>query len=373
MIAPAADPGAKNGDKETVRPNPFVRASTEHVETFADDSRVMSSTGGTAVGPLDVISFGFLRHVAVRVEATGGAGGANTVAGHEDSPWRALQDVSLMDVNSYPIVGPMDGYDLYLANLFGAYSFMTNYADAPTFGAVAAGAGASGNFSFFFRFPVEITGRDALGALENQNAATAYKTAFTVAASTRVYTTAPATTLPTVRVRQAIESWTLPPPADLRGVPNVQTPPNLGTTQFWSKQVYNVNAGDQTISLKRVGNLIRTLILIFRRTDTGLRSTVDMPDPLSIEWNGKVLIRQWRDHLRQLTWERFGIVPPTGVLVLDFTHDLDYRAGNEMHDLYLPTTEATRLELRGNWGAAGSLTVLTNDVAPTGVIYAQGA
>lgn len=363
------DPAAVRGDRgaPAVVANPFTRAARKHVEPF-DDRSVVIGAGTTAVGPVDVAAFGYARHIVMLVEATGGAGGAATVAAHEDSPWRAIKDISLTDVNGAPIVGPMSGYDLYLANKYGAYAFDTDPANSPVYSAVATGAGASGNFAFLLRVPLEIGSRDALGSLPNMNAASTYKLGYSIAPSTEIYTTAPATTLPTVRVRCFLEAWSQPPQADGRGIPNAVTPPALGSTQFWAKTVHNISAGEQRIRLTRVGNLIRTLVFVLRNA-TPVRSTADFPDPFRIEWDGKIVTNSARNLLRHYIREAYGFNPDTGVFVLQFTDDLDYKPGNEMRDLYLPTTQASRLELVGSFGAAGTLTILTNDVSPAGDVF----
>jgi hypothetical protein len=151
-------------------------------------------------------------------------------------------------------------------------------------------------------------------------------------------------------------------------MPNMTTPPAMGTTQFWSKSVFNVNAGDQRIRLTRVGNLIRNLLFIFRNA-TPARISTAFPDPVRVEWDGKILFNMgsliWQHYMR----ERNQLTADTGVFAYQATFDLDYKPGNEMRDQYIPTTQATRLELVGSFGVAGTLTVLTNDVAPAGDVY----
>src|SRR5690606_27379986 len=98
-----------------------------------------------------------------------------------------------------------------------------------------------------------------------------------------VYSTAPSS-LPDVRVRVFLEAWDQPE-ASMAGATNQTTPPAMNTTQFWSSQVYNVNAGEQTIRLTRVGNYIRNLIFIYRddsspATRSGGES--EFPDPLRV-------------------------------------------------------------------------------------------
>jgi len=54
-----------------------------------------------------------------------------------------------------------------------------------------------------------------------------------------------------------------------------------------------------------------------------------------------------------------------GVLVFPFTDDQDGGIGYESRHMWLPTVQSTRLEIEGAFGAAGTLEILTNDVAVT--------
>jgi hypothetical protein len=58
-----------------------------------------------------------------------------------------------------------------------------------------------------------------------------------------------------------------------------------------------------------------------------------------------------------------------GVFVYDFTNEFDGTLGRENRDLWLPTQGSTRLELQGSFANAGTLTVLTNDVAIAGTVF----
>lgn len=351
---------------------PFVRGSRERTEPFHDRTTTMT-TSTRQVGPEDVLAHGFMRHLAVHVTVSGGDDTDPNAAGAEDSPFNVIGTIELLDVNGNPIV-QLSGYELFLANKYGAYSFMSDARKSP----VHVELDTDGNGGFFVRVPVEISGRDALGALKNQNAGQTYKLRYTIAPSTEVYGTVPDTTLPDVRVRAWLESWTQPRPTDLFGNPVAALPPAHGTMQFWTTFVANVDAGAQTIRLPRVGNHIRTLIAVFRNTSDGLRSTLNLPTNIELTYDGNVIDNVSRDLLRHRMAERYDLDGSddaaggldTGVIVWDWSHDLDGRPGHEMRDLYLPTTQATELALRGTFGAAGRLTVVTNDVAAAGAIYA---
>jgi hypothetical protein len=180
-----------------------------------------------------------------------------------------------------------------------------------------------------------------------------------------------------VRVRGVVESWSIPAAADLRGTPNVQNPPYLGTTQNWSEQVAPLVVGKNTVRLSRVGNAIRNLVLV-RRDATGAR--VDAwPDSLSILFDGN----QWHqapvDYFKTRQAELYGssLNIPAGVLVFPFTDDFDGTPGEEVGDYWLQTSGATRFEIQGDFASAGSLTIVTNDVlavaGPSGAGATLGA
>lgn len=351
------------GQQAPVPLNPFVRGAYEHVEPVAlDVSTSADQASSVLLGQVDVPAFGFLRSLLVLVEATGGSGTAAVY--QEDAPWSAIGEIALSDVNGAPIVGPITGYELYLISKYGGYVGASD----PTRNPVYVAPATSGNFAFALRIPVELSSRDALGALPNQNASATYKLRVTQAARTAIYSTNP-TSFPTVRVRAWLEAWSQPAPTDLMGRPNAQTPPALGTTQFWSKQVFNIASGQNTVRLQRVGNMIRQQVLVFRTTAPA-RSGSNMPDPIQLYLDSKLLLNQGRFVQQQYMAERYiSATLDTGVTVFDHAHDFDGLVGGEMRDQWLATTQASRLEFQGSFGAAGTLTVLTNDVAPQGDVY----
>lgn len=367
------DKGAGKDAKVAVPAVAFTRAAREYVEpTELDVSRVL--TGNTQiVGPFSVPAAGFVRSLILMVEATGGVGGGATVAAKEDAPWSVISELSLASPNGDDLIDALPGHMLYLLHKYGGYAFQSDPTLSPFFSAPAVGAGATGNFAFLLRVPVEITNRDGLGALSNQNAAQPYQVTIRLAPSTDVYSTAPATTLPTVRLRCVLEAWTQPNPTDLRGRVQMTAPPAHGTRQEWSQVEKRVELGAATVQLTRTGNLIRNVVLINRDAGTGLRSAANLPDNLVLSWDGRSLFDIPTALVRHYMAERYGYTGAaldTGVLVFDFTHDFDGHPGGEMRDLYLPTTQGSRVEIKGSWKAASVVRLLTNDVAPAAEIYA---
>lgn len=370
--------GNGKGDNKAPMPVvPFIRASAEHVEPTGIDVTRTLTTSGQNLGVFDVPAYGYVRSLYILVEATGGVTGTGTEALMEDGPFSVLTDIALTEPNGAVIAQFNSGYDLYLANKWGGYRKNADPKLSPVY-STDMGASGTGNFSFGLRIPIELSERDALGSLPNQNAAATFKLRMNLAAKAAVYSLHDGT-LPDVRVRVFLEAWDQPE-ASMAGASNQTTPPAMNTTQFWSSQVYNVNAGEQTIRLTRVGNYIRNLLFVFRDdAGTPVRSggETELPDPVRIYLDTRPVLSLNDRHWDHLMYERSGYSAAkdaaggldNGVRVLDFTHEFDGTIGHENRDLWLPTLGSTRLEVQGSFGGAGTLTVLTNDVAIAGPVF----
>lgn len=359
---------------------PFIRASAEHREPAGIDVSRQLTASDQDLSVFDIPPYGYLRSVLLIVQATGGAGTGITAT--EDGPWNVLKNIAITEPNGAVIAQFNTGYDLYLANKWGGYRVNdgADFEASPTY---QAPGGTSGNFQFAIRIPIEINLRDGLGALPNQNAAATFKLRLSLAKIADVFA-GTVTTAPTVRVRAYMEAWDQPEAA-VGGQANAVSPPALNTTQFWTTQVINYNAGQQTIRLSRVGNYLRNLILIARRGGTSrANGDLDFADPTTLYLDTRPLDTIERNNWKHQMYERTGfggvlgnVIPSNdapqgldnGVFVYDFTHEFNGAIGLENRDLWLPTLPSTRLELQGSFGSAGTLTILTNDVAVAGPVF----
>ena len=355
---------------------PFTRAAKEHEETFDDRTIVLSNAAAQTVGPIDIVAYGYMRGLQLLVEFTAGTNVAGTV--HEDAPWSLFQNIQIADVNGAPILGPLSGYDVYALNKYGGIrmgvadpkanpAFVT-----PTIALVGG---------FVLRLPIEHITRTALGSLANQNSSSAFKLSYTINPTTSLVTGQAFSVQPSVRIRAQLEAWTQPPEFDLTGRPNATEPDNHGTTFFWSGTNIIAPVGTSSQRLNRVGNYIRELIVINRDNGTGLRAANGeggMPDPWSLYYDTRLLVAQPKKIVRTRMHERLGFTtttfegvngPDNGVVVFDYCHEFDMKYGNELCDGYLPTVQATRLELQGTWTTSANVRILTNDVAPRGNIF----
>lgn len=354
----AVAPAPAQGTAVATVITPFTQASWEHVEPANIDVSTVMSANTAQLGPFSLPAMGYLRSALILVECTGGTGSAALY--RADAPWTALQTVQLTDLNGAPLV-LVTGYQLFLVNKYGGYQFSSDPTVMPEYIAPTT----AGNFSFMVRVPVEIGRRDALGALPNQNASAQYQISIVQAAQTDTYSTNP-TAAATQRVRVWAETWAPPANVGPDGSPQAIQPPAEGTVQFWSRYTFPINSGSNVVQFRRVGNLIRNIILVFRDTSTpSVRSSTVRPDPMRLYWDGKTVFNAAQSVYARWTRERFDLSPDTGITVLDLCHDFDgHPGGGEMRDLYYRTAQSTRLEIDGTFGAAGTVEVLINDIAP---------
>lgn len=352
--------GANGQEQQTLPKLPFVKATRATTEPFGDNTEQMLASDQVTVADTNVPAFGWFRSILIWVVASGGtASGTNAVA-REDAPFNVLQNLSLVDTNGKPLVGPFNGWDLYLVNKWApTVEWALDAKSSPVYSAPDAG----GNFSFVLRLPSEVGGRDGLGSLANAQSNSKYRVSYNIAAASTVFSTQPGGALPSVRVRMVMESYAPVDAAAPNGQPQETSPPFDGTTMHVSKSTPTVASGDKQVDLTRVGYMIRSLIFTLR-TSAPARTTSDFPSQMRLLLDNKQVDVIYRDIQRHLMWQRTGLTPDTGVLVWDYTHDLDGRSGGELRDLWLPTSTATRLTLEGTWGgSAVSLEVLTSDVA----------
>jgi hypothetical protein len=382
------------GKQAAPKPRPF-RIGVQSKDEIDYDVTVTAAASTQDLPVLNIPPAGFLRGLYVLVEAVAGNTGTVAVAFKEDAPFNVLETITLEDVNNQPIVGPISGHDLMLINKYGGYAGFSDPRGAPGPAYYAlSGAGTTagtpnsaqgGAYSFVLRVPVELVQRDGLGSLPNKSGTSMFKLRMRANTIANVFATAPghATTPSIIRFRVQQVNWWDPPETDLKGRPLAQNPPAVQTTQYWSKASYPVAAGQSRQGLQRVGFLIRNLIFVLRDT-SGTRSgsgDTAWPDPFTLQFEAIQLIVRARILWLKLMAERFGTVRAealaggtalgdtfirdNAVYVEPFNLDFALVPGAETRMGYLATSSASRLEIQGTLGTgAGTMSVLTNDVAP---------
>ena len=353
---------------------PFIRASQQHREPAGIDVSRTLTTSDQDLGVFEIPAYGYVRSVVILVTSASDTG--TTLVNTEDAPFCALKNIALTEPNGATLTAVSSGYSLAQINKHGGYRYANDPRQDPNFLAATA---TVFNFGFLYRIPVELNVRDGLGSLPNQNSGATFKLRLTLAASGQLIASGSITQQPTVRVRVYLEAWDQPEAASA-GMANQVTPPAMNTTQFWTEQIYTPPAGDTTTRLNRVGNYVRNLLFINRRTSGLSRANgdTDMPPRSTLYYDTRPLDIVDKELWRSQIYERYGYLGTTpdaaanrdnGVYPYDFCHEFDGQVGHENRDLWLPTLSSTRLELQGNFGSASSLTVLTNDVAVAGTVF----
>lgn len=373
---PQVDEAPAEGGEGAIPVVPFVRASDEDLQPGNVDVSRLMTTAQQDLGMFDITAYGYIRYLHILVQATAGAGAGAVAA--EDGPWTVLQNIALTEPNGATIVQFNTGYEMLLVQKYGGY-FPPYAADprrSPNYSAVA---GTGGNFSFHVIVPVYLNVRDGVGALPNQDSAGQFKLRFILGSSANVFSTPPATTLPTVRIRAWLAAYAQPAPTS-GSLTNEMQPPGLGTTSFWSVQSgIPVSAGDNTIDLKRKGNYLRQVIFILRRASTS-RANGELDWPAETRFLRDAFPSRYYNNevWREIMFERTGYggvigaealtneLPgglDNGVRFHDYAHEFDGGLGRENRDLWQPTRGSTSLQLAGSFLTAGALTVLYNDIA----------
>lgn len=341
---------------------PFVASAHEYTEYAWQVQQQMDGQSHILLAQ-DIPAYGFYRDMFLEVIATGGVIGAGVT--HPDFPWNIIESISMEDVNSTPIVGPLTGWQLLYANI--VHTGMD-----PRMNPMAVLTGA--NPTFFIRIPQEIYHHNAMGCLPNENASSTYRVRMTVAQGTgarQPFTTAP-TTLPLVTIKGTMEAWTQPSDTNYEGTPQAQAPPAVGTAQFFSANTVTVPQGNINPRLIKVGNLIRSIIVEARDVN-GLRSNAVLPDPFRLTWDQRNIYNNSLNMQKTLMWERLDDLSAidAGMLIFSFDHLNMNRMGDGDPFLWWPTVQSSRIELQGTNTAPGTITYITNDIAPAEIMPSE--
>ncbi len=361
---------------------PFVRASYQYREKMRADS-VTLSTSQQTLTPVAITPGGFLRGVWIEIgpPTTAGVLGTAVLGSPTDFPFALIATVVLEDVNGQSIVGPITGYELYMANKYGGYFPQ----DDPELNPGFTGTFASPYFVIWV--PVEVRS-DGLGSLANTDARAQYRLIVTIDSQPNITSTGTITTQPVFPVTYWVDYWAQVEAHSMTGEPQEQVPPGLGTTQFWYHEVPVVAAGAQTIKHNRVGNAIRVIVYILRNgaaagaAQPANQRVSNFTDPIKLRMDNRYLFSESPNLLRRGIMGRLYLLTgpdgdpaaigtpvkgilETGTLVVSFNQDVAYDPSPGDLGDWLETNEAQFLQLETTLAATvATLTILTNDVAP---------
>jgi len=360
--------GAGGATSQTpVKPLPFIACAHEHTEPGPIITKVIAKGSAAETFEFNVPSYGYYRSIFLLVELTGGTLGTGELS--LDFPWTIIEQLTLLDTNGAPIYGPLAGFNNLVCALYDGFTYQQDPRTDPQF---------VGTINAFFkiRIPTEIAHHSGVGSLGNQNASAPYRIRLTIGSEAHIFKKEPEK-FPTVKITPILEAWTLPNKQDSKGRPQSQLPPSYGTVMFHSERIVGgVPEGQFQIPVLRVGGLVRWICFIGRKTSVeGERNDKVLPTNPILFWDGRQLYNEPKSYRFTRSYEPINSTTalgrPAGVLAYTFNRTALDRCGDERPYLYLPTTEATRLELEGSFGEAGIVQVLTCEVAPAEVNPAQ--
>lgn len=351
---------------------PFRRSTIERSELLPQDQFTMQA--GTQRVERQIDGSGYIYGVTLDV-AMVTAGNAAATAFHEDAPWSVFDTVVLRDVNAELV--NVTGYNLFLWNLAGAqYAvFFPDTAARSALFSTVTGAGATGgSFTFLIRVPAGINRRDLTGILPNQDRAQKYSLRHDIASGSAsatgpIYTTAP-TNFGTLTMQKIYENYSVPMPVGPLGQNQDVIPPSYGTFHFLTSIVSEAAPlGGSQINhfLKRIGNTIRMVILVFRSNNSRATAETNAPSSIRMRVGNDTIFNETYRYRRFLMMTRYGFDFPSGVLVYDAMHDFASGAGDELGDDYWHTQAITEAQFQINYPAAfgstaNSLQIVTDDL-----------
>jgi hypothetical protein len=382
---PKADSGSAAQQVSSQAPSgggviPFLRGSGwgRYPIAMPAGSGAITLTATTqTLGPIQVKAYDFMRSIVVEVISTS-AGGGSGVTTTEDGPWNILAGVQVLQPNGQTLYQTSSGFS---SSMIHAHGYFRNFNDPRAYNnfLYTTGSGTAPNATFSFRIPFELNLADALGDLPNKDANAPFQLTLTLNALSNVWGGSP--TSPTFNIRCWLEAADQPPTM-LDGSPVETTPPAMNTLQRWTEQPIAVNAGQFDARVRKLGNYVRLLIPISRRTgSTRANGDADWPDPLQI-----VLDEDTKDNIAKsrfladiYEWYGYGVAGSAadafganlpgrwnGVFPISY---LSGPPGFDNGDRWLPTIESEDYILRGIWGNNDTITMLVGEVLPQGNVF----
>jgi hypothetical protein len=389
---------AQGASTPTAPAIPFTRAAMWKTQQIGQFNFANTTTTNTVNSPIQIPAAGFLRGVEIIVTASGGTGTAAVYAA--DGPWNFINQISLSNSAGDNLIAPISGYQLYLLNKYGSGRAQAPWSD-PKMDAFYT-TPTNGNFQFRLFLPVEADPSQGFCALPNLAANRAYQvnytvdgfaTAATASKTDHLFSTLP-TTVPSVNVTFVNHYWSQPAATNAVGTPQETQPFGTGSVMLTQVETYSTSSGDKYLQSHNVGNVIRGLGLVLRdangvRLTTGSAglggsSAVASATPSQIILNNDTVYYlpyvSWIDHMAETYGLAYGGRTASSAYGFDAVGTLDngvywigyfgsvengYFSPSNSRDNYLPTLDATLLQIRANFGTISTCEIITQSVKPT--------
>ena len=328
------------------RARPFCQAA-KHGKQPALSTTVtptqLAAAAQVNYGPLPLpAAGGYLRRLLIEVVGTGGLGSG---IGGPDYPWSLINEVRFLEPNNTPILD-LSGYNLFLADVFGGFAGTDDPRTDPDYN-------ASGNNPIIEPYiPIELD-TTGVGALADLSSSSAFQLYIAINPNASIWNTNPST-FPSLAINTFQDYWTLPNAVDMDGNPQSTAPPYPGTIQIWSQIPAISIATIQRIQLNRMGNQLRTVIIVARSST--VRNDGAMPANLLLRWDDIILdnvdLQTLRKELNE--WTERLVARDIGVYLLSYNFGVSRFNGGNGVSSYLPTVTATRFEISGTVTASSA-------------------
>lgn len=384
MTTPAAPVQTKGGkaapgNAPAPRPYPFPVGMYDNEAQDGGTMTLLQTAAPQQFPIYNITPTGWIRGVWFDFSMAVLANAGNVVSYSGDNPVSGVQKVTLRDLGQQAIIGPMGGYDWLTMNKFGAYQNIADPRADLTYNVVAGSGATAGSHAYSLFMPFEFVQRDALGVAENKS-----KPGWTIElwlnSQAATYNQVPSV-MGTMTIAAFPVSYSTPVSATPMGRSFGGTPPLPGTLQYWRTENGAMPASSSNYDLVNgIGFPIRNLVYKYLDTASGTRVGGDaaFPSPVTLQYGQIIMFSKTAKRWISEMGRPFALVnaPDTalgreyGVYVWARTIDFDMQPGAEMRQRYLNTQTNTLVRLTGTFGAAGSLNVLTNWIAPvTGEYY----
>ena len=384
MTTPMAAPtrgNATGGAKAQAAPPPAYPFPVGFYDNEAQDGGTMTLLQTTAPQQFPIYNItptGWIRGCWFDFSMKVTANVANVVSYSGDNPFSGVQKVTLRDLGQQAIIGPIGGYDWENLDKFGAYQNIADPRADLTFTAVAGSGSTAGSHTYSLYLPFELVQRDALGVAENKS-----KPGWTVEiwlnSQAATYNQVPSV-MGTMTIAAFPVSYSTPVSATPSGRSFAPTPPLPGTLQYWRTENGAMPASSANYDLVNgIGFPIRNLVYKYLDTASGTRLGGDAAfgSPVTLQYGQVIMFAKTTGRWISEMGRPFGLYNPPdtafgreyGVFVWHRTQDFDMQVGAELRQRYLNTATNTLVRLTNTWGAAGSLNVMCNWVAPVTSSY----
>jgi len=361
------------------RPYPYPVGMYDNEAQDGGTMSLLQTTAPQQYGIYNITPTGYVRGVWFDFTMKVTANAANVVTYSGDNPVSGVQKMTLRDLGQQAVIGPIGGYDWLTLCKFGAYQNIGDPRADLTWTAVAGAGATAGSFTFSLYLPFEFCARDAIGTAENKS-----KPGWTVElwlnSQAATYNQVPSV-MGTMTIAAFPVSYSSPVSASPMGRSFASTPPLVGTLQYWRTENGAMPASSSNYDLVNgIGFPIRNLIYKYLDTASGTRLGGDLafPSPVTLQYGQIIQFAKTAARWISEMGRPFGFASTTpdtalgreyGVYVWWRTQDFDLQPGAELRQRYLDTKTNQLVRLTGTFGAAGSLNVLTNWIAPVTADY----